>query len=160
MFILITWANIGVNHGCILFFHVRVIRVTTLKMAGSQWSYRRKVQQNALAKVDRVKEIRRRGKNSLKITDTSRKCEVMGRVCEVSLGKGEEVVMERVEGEWEAAVQQLLKSLDLPGLTNPSPTFHHFLHVWILGAQKVLRICTSFPLLQTNLDPPYSARSV
>ena len=41
--------------------------VTTLKMAGSQWSYRRKVQQDALGKVNRLKEIRRRGKDGLKI---------------------------------------------------------------------------------------------
>ena len=32
---------------------------TTLKMAGSQWSYRRKVQQDALGKVKRVKEMRK-----------------------------------------------------------------------------------------------------
>ena len=35
-------------------------------MAGSQWSYRRKVQQDALGKVNRVKETRRRGKDGLK----------------------------------------------------------------------------------------------
>ena len=34
-------------------------RCHNLKMAGSQWSYRRKVQQDALGKVNRVKEIRR-----------------------------------------------------------------------------------------------------
>ena len=39
----------------------------TLEMAGSQWSYGRKVQQDALGKVNRVKEIRRRGKDGLKI---------------------------------------------------------------------------------------------
>ena len=41
--------------------------LTTLNMTGSQWSYRRKVQQDALGKVNRVKEIRRRGKDGLKI---------------------------------------------------------------------------------------------
>ena len=37
--------------------------LTTLKVAGSQLSYIRKVQQDALGKVSRVKEIRRRGKD-------------------------------------------------------------------------------------------------
>ena len=41
--------------------------LTTLKVAGSQLSYRRKVQQDALGKVSRVKEITRRGKDGLKI---------------------------------------------------------------------------------------------
>ena len=41
--------------------------LTTLKMAGSQSSYKRKVQQDALGKVNRVMEIRRRGKDGLKI---------------------------------------------------------------------------------------------
>ena len=45
--------------------------LTTLNMVGSQWSYRRKAQQDALGKVNRVKEIRRRGKDDLKITDNS-----------------------------------------------------------------------------------------
>ena len=34
-------------------------------------SYRRKIQQDALVKVNRVKENRRRGKDDLKITDNS-----------------------------------------------------------------------------------------
>ena len=41
--------------------------LTTLKMARSQWSYRKKVQQDAVGKVKIVKEIRRRGKDGLKI---------------------------------------------------------------------------------------------
>ena len=41
--------------------------LTTLKKAGSQLSFRRKVQQDALGKVNRVKEISRRGKDGLKI---------------------------------------------------------------------------------------------
>ena len=53
----------------ILYYFVVVVVVdgTTLKVTGSQWSYRRKVQQDALGKVNIVKEIRRRGKNGLKI---------------------------------------------------------------------------------------------
>ena len=43
--------------------------LTTLRMAGSQCSYRRKVQQDALGKVNRVKEISRREKDGLKITE-------------------------------------------------------------------------------------------
>ena len=78
-------------------------------MAGSQWSYRRNVQQDALGKVNRVKEIRRRGKNGLKINrqqplvrkKVSRAVSVRWR--EVWEG-GEGVVMERVVGEWEAVV--------------------------------------------------------
>ena len=46
-----------------------VVDVTTLKMAGSQWSYKRKIQPDALGKVNRVKEIRRKAKDGLKITD-------------------------------------------------------------------------------------------
>ena len=58
-----------------------------------------KIQQDALGKVIRVKDIKRREKDDLKITDnsimwgrtchglTSWKCEVKGRVCEVSLGQ-------------------------------------------------------------------------
>ena len=41
------------------------------KWQGSQWCYRRKIQQDALAKVNRVKEIRRRGKGGLSRTDNS-----------------------------------------------------------------------------------------
>ena len=41
--------------------------LTTLKMTGNKRSYRRKVQQDTLGKVNRVKEIRRRGKDGLKI---------------------------------------------------------------------------------------------
>ena len=43
--------------------------VTTYKMARKP--YKRKIQQDALGKVNRVKEIRRRGKDGLKLTDNS-----------------------------------------------------------------------------------------
>ena len=58
----------------------------TLKMAEANEFT---VQQDALGKVNRVKEIRRRGKDSLKINRqqedsvTSHKCEAKGMVCEV-----------------------------------------------------------------------------
>ena len=38
-------------------------------MQGSQWSYRSKIHQDALGKVNRVKEIRRREKDGSKIND-------------------------------------------------------------------------------------------
>ena len=41
------------------------------KWQGSQWSYRKKVQQDELGKVNRIKEKRRREKNGSKITDNS-----------------------------------------------------------------------------------------
>ena len=44
-----------------------VVDVNNLKKAWSQWSYRRKVQQDALGKVNRVKENRIRRKDGLKI---------------------------------------------------------------------------------------------
>ena len=73
--------------------------LTTLKMAGSQWSYRRKVQQDALGEVNRVKEIRRRRKDGLKIN----RYQLFVRQ-KVSRVVGEGVVMDRVGGKWEAVV--------------------------------------------------------
>ena len=86
--------------------------LTTLKKGGSQRSYRRKVQQDALGKVNRVKEIRRRGKNGLKINrqkhfvrkKVSRAVSVRSRGGSVWDG-GEGVVMERVGGERDAVVR-------------------------------------------------------
>ena len=46
-----------------------VVDVTTLKIARKPVSYRRKIQQDALGNVNRVKEIRRRELDGLKITD-------------------------------------------------------------------------------------------
>ena len=46
-----------------------VVDVTTLKMAGRPVKLQRKIQQDALGKVNRVKEISRRDKNGLKLTD-------------------------------------------------------------------------------------------
>ena len=58
-----------------------------------EWSYRRKIQQDTLGKVNRIKENRRREKDGLKITDNSilwgrheYKKWGEGRVCEVKLG--------------------------------------------------------------------------
>ena len=48
-----------------------VVDVTTLKMARKPVKIQRKVQQDALGKVNRVKEIRRREKDGLKITYNS-----------------------------------------------------------------------------------------
>ena len=39
------------------------------KWQRNQCSYRRKIQQDALGKVNRIKEMRRKGKDGLKITD-------------------------------------------------------------------------------------------
>ena len=46
-----------------------VVVVTTLKMARSPVKIQRKVQQDALGKVNRIKEISRREQDGLKITD-------------------------------------------------------------------------------------------
>ena len=43
-----------------------LLRCHNVKNGKKVWSYRRKIQQDALGKVDRVKEIRRREKNGLK----------------------------------------------------------------------------------------------
>ena len=75
----ITW----VRHHPLLCHYV-FVDVATLKMARKSVKIQRKVQQNALGKVNRVKEIRRRGKEE---SVTSRKCEVKGGFCEVSLGR-------------------------------------------------------------------------
>ena len=48
-------------------FPFMVVVVTTLKMARKPVQIQRKVQQDALEKVNRVKEIRRRGKDGVKI---------------------------------------------------------------------------------------------
>ena len=47
----------------------RGVDVTTLKMARKPVKIQMKVQQDALGKVNRVKEINRRGKDGLRITD-------------------------------------------------------------------------------------------
>ena len=46
-----------------------VVDVTTLKMTREPVKIQRKVQKDALGKVKRIKEIRRREKDGLKITD-------------------------------------------------------------------------------------------
>ena len=48
-----------------------VVDVTTVKMARKTVELQRIIQQDALGKVNRVKEIRRREKDGLKITDKS-----------------------------------------------------------------------------------------
>ena len=48
-----------------------MVDVTTLKMARKPVKLQKKIQQDAPGKVNRVKEIRRRGKDGLKITDNS-----------------------------------------------------------------------------------------
>ena len=48
---------------------VVVVDVTTLKIARKQVKIQRKLQQDVLGKVNRVKEIRRREKDGLKIAD-------------------------------------------------------------------------------------------
>ena len=88
---------------------VVVVDVNNLKNGRKPVKLQRKVQQDALGKVNKVKEIRRRGEDGLKINrqqhyvrkkvSRASKCEVKARVCEVSLGRREEVVMERVGGE-------------------------------------------------------------
>ena len=46
-----------------------VVDVTTLKMARKPVKIQRKIQQNALENLNRIKEIRRREKNGLNITN-------------------------------------------------------------------------------------------
>ena len=48
-----------------------MVDVTTLKIARKPVKLQRKIQQDALGKVNRFKEIRRREKDGLKITDNS-----------------------------------------------------------------------------------------
>ena len=45
--------------------------LTTLKNGRKPVKLQKEIQQDALGKVNRVKEIRRRGKDGLKITDNS-----------------------------------------------------------------------------------------
>ena len=52
-------------------FQVVVVNVTTLKMAGKPVKIQRKVQQDALGEVNKIKEIIIREQDGLKITDNS-----------------------------------------------------------------------------------------
>ena len=76
-------------------------------MARKPVKLQKEIQQDALGKVNIVKEIRRRGKDGLKINQhhfvrkkVSRQCELKGRICEISLEQrgGSSYGLER-EGE-------------------------------------------------------------